>query len=107
MHAIIKWLHHLFDPHCIQCVEERTCSNCVTLRQLLEFERHEKKQLLDRILYVPPKEEPKSVPIEQIKPNPLTWSMRKQLLEQEDRAKAEILRRNEQLEKKLEIESAS
>jgi len=100
----IKWIHHLFNPHCSECAHEKECKTCETLRQLLETEKFEKKQLLEYFAY--PKKEVESIQIEPISPKAqsIPWRVRQQMLEAEDREKAKILSRNTELEKELGIE---
>ncbi len=107
---MIKWLHHLFNPHCPDCLlereHERECRNCEVLMNLLDKEKFEKRQLLDRLLYVP-KNEPVDVP-EDLKPvNISKPSLRivRETLERESQARAQILQKKnkeiEELEKEL------
>lgn len=102
----IKWLHHLFNPHCPDCAHDHECKSCETLREQLAHERFEKEQLLKALL---PAKEQVAAPIEEeykpVKPKYIPWNQRQQLLEAEDRAKARILRNQstEDLEKELSI----
>lgn len=106
---MIHWFHRLFHPHCPECEMKPACQNCETLRSLLTTEKHEKQQLLERLIELtrPEKKEPeerKELP--KVVPMPTTWRMRQQLLEQEDRAKAEAIRkRNEELEKETGVKT--
>lgn len=96
-----NFFHRLFNPHCPDCKlqqdEERTCKNCDTLRQLLEVEKFENKQLLDRILYIPkernepPSELPRPVQIGQH----TSLRIRREMMEREDRVAAQKLRDKE------------
>jgi hypothetical protein len=73
-------------------VEEKVCQSCETLRQQLEFSNYEKTQLLTKILKEP-EPEPKPAEAPQItRPRSIPWNVRRQLLEQEDRVKAQRLR---------------
>lgn len=90
---MFNFFHRMMNPHCPQCIAERECKNCDTLRSLLEQERFEKNKLLESILQKPVSEP--SAPIselEEVRPKFTPWRVRQQLLEQEDRAKAKILR---------------
>ena len=107
---ISQWFHHLFNPHCPDCAIERTCRSCDDLRTLLAQERYDKQQLLNQLLLITnptapviePKEEKAWQPI---KPRHVSWSVKKEMLEAEDRAKAEILRKkNEEITKVQSIE---
>ena len=73
-------------------VEEKVCASCETLRQQLEFSNYEKTQLLNKLLKEP-EPEPKQPEAPQItRPRSIPWNVRRQLLEQEDRVKAQRLR---------------
>lgn len=95
---MILWLHRLFNPHCPHCQEERqesrVCQSCETLKMQLGISNHEKEQLLATILEStrPAHEQPLSpVDYEKLKPKLMTWNVRRQMLEAEDRAAAKIL----------------
>jgi hypothetical protein len=106
---MIKWLHHLFNPHCPHCFEERICQSCETLKTVNAQLRIDNDRLLNKLL------EPKSeFPVvnersesEPIKPRFVPWGVRKQMLEAEDRERAKLLREApkpepiEELEKEL------
>lgn len=92
---MIKWLHHLFSPHCPECKEEREesnhCESCDTLRMQLQLSNDEKTRLMNMLLSKP------EIPIvnkppEITRPSLIPWNVRRQMLEQEDREKARILR---------------
>jgi hypothetical protein len=72
-------------------VEEKVCASCETLRQQLEFSNYEKTQLLNKLL-----KEPEPTPVTEApqitRPRSIPWNVRRQLLEQEDRVKAQRLR---------------
>jgi hypothetical protein len=109
---MIKFFHHLFNPHCPECAAEKSCHSCETLRGLLDHEKHEKQQLLDRLLERPKEEV--IVQQEVPKSNVMSWKLRKSILEADDRKKAELLKKlaeesklakeNEELEKELVTE---
>lgn len=124
----MKWLHHLLEPHCEHCREERetnrVCQSCETLKSQLATANHREQQLLVRILELtnPVKPEPRQIelPPEALKPKYTPWEVKRQMLEENDREKArviaqnkkqteEVLARNksqsvEQLEKELGVE---
>lgn len=95
----MKWFHHLFNPHCPDCKDERldslVCDSCNTLRQENAALRKHNDQLIQALLdKVKDKEEviPQQVVITQpVNPN-LSWRARRHLLEQEDRKSAELLK---------------
>lgn len=72
-------------------VEEKVCQSCETLRQQLEFSNYEKTQLLNKLLKEP-EPEPKTEAPQVTRPRSIPWHVRRQLLEQEDRVKAQRLR---------------
>lgn len=112
--AFVKWLHHLFNPHCPDCIP--VCESCNTLKMELARANIEKERLLQAILdlqkppvvNVPISEPPKI----DTKNTPLPWRVRQQLLETEDRERARLIQEVMpnvtvgQLEKELGINDA-
>ena len=111
------WFHRFLHPHCPHCKEEREdakiCLSCETLRQEVERLIYENQTLLNRVLQtntVP--EEPKIAPPMMTKPKGMPWAVRRQMLEAEDRRKAQLLRDApkpqdvEELEKELDVATA-
>lgn len=104
-----RWLHHLLNPHCQQCqdeaIETKVCTSCETLKMQLAIVNSEKSQMLNSILsFTKPAENQSSSPIdyEKVKPKMMTWNVRRQMLEAEDRKSAQILaeqKRKESIEK--------
>lgn len=96
---MFHWLHHLFNPHCDQCKEEsqenKVCESCETLKMQLSIANAEKQQMLNSILsFTAPRQENQSSPpvdYEKLKPKMMTWNVRRQMLEAEDRKQAQIL----------------
>lgn len=96
---MFHWLHHLFSPHCQICreaaEENKVCQSCETLKMQLSIANIEKKQMLESILSMTKPNEvqgtPPAINYENIKPRMMTWNVRRQLLEAEDREKAKIL----------------
>ena len=98
-----NWLHRLLNPHCEHCASERrearevkrddtVCQSCETLQRQLEIRNHEYDQLLTRLLEKP--EVPQATtapPISLNKPKMISWAVRKQMLEAEDREKAKLM----------------
>jgi hypothetical protein len=93
MNSFIAFFHHLFDPHCPDCKESLACASCETLRQQLEIANQEKKELLDRL--IKPEPQPIIEPNNEYRPKHIPWSVRRQMIEGEDRKKASILREKE------------
>jgi cell division septum initiation protein DivIVA len=100
---MFKWLHHLLNPHCPDCREERQqemiCDSCETLKYEIERLRAENERLLTNILQKPEPviertvaPEPQALP-----PRINAWAIRKRLLEEEDKEKAKLLRRAPQV----------
>jgi uncharacterized Zn finger protein (UPF0148 family) len=94
---MIHWLHHLFNPHCPDCmvvaVENKVCNSCETLKVQLAIANDEKRQLLNTILssVTPTREPVTALNYEKLAPKATTWNVRRQMLEAEDRERAKIL----------------
>lgn len=95
---MFHWLHHLFNPHCQYCKEaeedNRVCESCETLKTQLSIANNEKRELLNQIMLLTrPAENQSSPPVdyEKVKPKMMTWNVRRQMLEAEDRKAAQIL----------------
>ena len=93
-----RWWHHLKDPHCHECAEEREeekiCQSCETLKVQLSIANHEKQELLNSLLSLTKKPEEQTstaVDYEKVKPKMMTWNVRRQMLEAEDKKAAQIL----------------
>lgn len=105
---MINFFHKLFNPHCPDCVEDKRCQNCDTLRSLLESERFNNKQLLNAILeqHKPLEQEIRNETPMEIPNKALPWRIRQQMLEAEDRAKNKLIKERqsiEELEKELGV----
>lgn len=113
------WLHHLITPHCIHCQQEaeeqRVCRSCESLKEQIAFERAERQQLLNQIMSLTQRPVETAAPMQnpQELPKAITWRVRKHMLEAEDRAAAELLRKKQRedpeiakLEKELGVEDA-
>ena len=100
MNTISKVLYKIFG------LEPEICPVCEVLREQLHKSDAERKELLQRAL-APPIQEKEEKPAEE--PVPLTpqfipWRVRQQMLEAEDRKKAELLKKNKENIEKLEKE---
>ena len=89
----MNWIHRLFNPHCEQCRLDKESQLVDVLRQLLETEKFEKKQLLNHILRMEDKAE---IPQEGISPVDISalvrhkpWRMRQ--MELEAQSKQEVI----------------
>jgi hypothetical protein len=98
-------------------IEEPPCASCEALRDQLVHERHEKNLLLQKVFELSsPKEEGPFIhkepeELKPITPRTMPWRVRQQMLEAEDRKKAETLRKRteeiENLEKEVGVTNAS
>ena len=82
------------------------CETCDILRMQLEKSDAERRDLLHRLLEKETPEPPSTAPESYIPVNPqhIPWRVRQQMLEQEDRAKAKIMRSHTEEIEKLEQE---
>jgi len=114
--TFLHWIHHLFNPHCSLCQEtaenNKVCQSCETLKVQLSIANHEKQELLNSILSLtkrPEEQTSAAVSYEHAKPKMMTWNVRRQLLEAEDRQAAKLLAEQqkkksiEELEKEVGI----
>jgi len=96
---MLLWLHRLLSPHCADCqlaaMENKVCQSCETLKMQLSIANIEKRQLLESILSLtrPAEVQPPSaqVNLKDVAPKMMTWNVRKQMLEAEDRKLAQVL----------------
>ncbi len=75
-------------------LEPLPCQSCETLKMQLAIANHEKDQMLQTILSFskPQVELPTpEVDYEKVKPKMMTWNVRRQMLEAEDRKAAQLL----------------
>lgn len=115
----MNFLHRWLNPHCENCAierqEKKVCSSCNILKQLLEAEKFENRQLIESILALtqPKVEVVQELTKQELKPNVMNWPARRRILEQEDRIKAAVEKKAketivpdkslEELEKQMEI----
>jgi hypothetical protein len=96
---MFKFIHHLLNPHCQECKDEqeddKVCKSCETLKHQLEIANYEKERLLKALLENDkPADNQSSPPVnyEPIRsPKSVTWAIRKQMLEAEDKEKAKLM----------------
>lgn len=113
---MIKWFHHLLNPHCPDCREEREesriCNSCEVLKMECARLQIENDKLLNRILEKPtPEPVPDTSDLKPINSGlHKTWNVRRQMLEQEDRKAAQLRKEAAQnsptiqeLEKEMDI----
>ena len=95
-----EWMYKWFG------LEPMPCNTCEVLRLELENSNRERRELLNRIL---DRDQPKTVPEEKVEYKPIQppfvpWRVRQQMLEQEDRKRAELMRAHEESVEKLDNE---
>lgn len=106
---MLKWIHHLLEPHCPDCASEAQdksiCHSCETLKHQLEIANFERKQLLETVLKL---SQPTSqlsiqdtVTPEMVRPRTVPWNVRRQMLEEEDRKQAQLIRESAERNAKL------
>jgi len=101
MGGILEFIREWAD---IRRESKSYCKSCETLKEQLNQVNHEKRMLLEQFLHPVTKETVQMMPEspKPIMPNIVPWSVKKQMLEQEDRAKAATLRRMEEDKKRAE-----
>lgn len=113
--SLTSWLHHLLEPHCIECQraaeESKVCASCETLKLQIAIANAEKQALLETIVsFARPAEHQASPQVEpeHLRPKVMTWNVRRQMLEAEDRKKAQVIQENKKRDEaiaKLEKET--
>lgn len=123
---MVNWFHKFLNPHCTACRAElefeMTCESCEILKMEIARLRDENSRLLDRILEKPSIAPPiSSEGLKPIMPRNIPFRVRQQMLEAEDREKAQAIRRAqtitevnpntsqsiEEIEKELGVTNAS
>ena len=82
--------------------ELQYCESCEVLKLQLAIATEERRRLIDRIVEKPEPEELKQtepIMLKPVMPTRMSWDVRKQMLEREDRAAAQILKKNQELNK--------
>lgn len=106
---MLDWLRRILNSEPVYI-----CETCEVLKEQVAYERYEKEKLLKYILEPKAEMQPASLPDEEtepIRPKIIPWHIRKQMLENEDRKEAELLKRSaedrkkaiEELEDKLKV----
>jgi hypothetical protein len=122
MNRLTKFFHEMWNPHCEHCMElareDKICSSCEILKSSLATLTDENRRLMSVITNKPEKTEPvqDTRELKPVMPRNLPFSMRRQMLEAEDRAAAKLLKNNptspgkiegvDELEKELDIAQA-
>lgn len=105
----MNWIHRLFNPHCESCYDElrdsKVCNSCEVLKSTVTRLQFENERLLNNILIKPVEEARVSTEnLRPIMPKHIPWTVKRQMLETEDRAKAVLLKtKTEELETSLGI----
>lgn len=109
-----NFIHRWLNPHCRHCMDEKTekmvCPSCEILKQQVELFVYQNKQLLDRLINpVVPASAPE--PFREVSvPKNVSWNIKRQMLEAEDRERARLMREapipTKDLEKELDIATA-
>ena len=101
---MIKWFHHLFNPHCPECKLEKEdskiCASCESLKSEIAYLRAENQKLIDRLTESSKEEirveEPQVPVIPQMLRRP--WGVVRQELEKAERNKAAQIRAQKERE---------
>lgn len=108
---MVKWLHHLLNPHCVECSHEAECKSCDTLQGQLAIANETIRQLtltivdLSKPVVVSEYAPPTVVTPEALAKKRMPWKVKQALLEQEDRVKAATLRDAPKPEESITISS--
>lgn len=91
-----NFFHRLFNPHCPECRDELRESKVSEVEEALKRENARMQEMIDR-LFDRLLEKPEVVvderkPASTVKPSHIPWRIRQQMLENEDREKARLLR---------------
>jgi len=93
---MFHWLHHLLNPHCEQCRDEtkdnRVCPTCEVYKYQLEQANIQIDKLVGKITEKPAPPIINQQPPQLTRPRAMPWAVRRQMLEAEDRKKAESIR---------------
>src|SRR6266850_2663934 len=92
-----NFIHRWLNPHCSECITEKhdnsICHSCEVLQMELERLRQENNRLLEYILQKPePEQRINTEELKMVMPKSLPWKARKQMLENEDREKAKLIK---------------
>ena len=93
---MLKWLHHLFNPHCEHCRMDAECKNCDSYKQQIDMLTRQNQQLLDKLIQ-PEVIIREAAPTKENKPVATTkylpFAVRQQMLEESDRKTAELMKK--------------
>ena len=95
----VKWVHHLFNPHCTECSK---CGNCDYIRTLLESDRRHYETIIASLTE---SKAPQGSVTQVATPNPIvrgnSWNHKRRELEMAERAR--MVQENEQHEESLRV----
>lgn len=99
----VHFIHHIFNPHCLECDAKQRCESCKQLLLIIENERRDKYKLIEHFTAKPviAQDEPKELP------QPIgsfrTWDAKRHSLELAERQKH--LTENEQANIRLKAKT--
>lgn len=95
---MINWIHRLFHPHCELCKQEyfenQVCKSCEVYREQLMITNRTNKELLDHLFPSDNESIETRIP-EPIIPKSIPWKVKQQMLEEEDRQLARVMKSTE------------
>lgn len=107
---MVKFLHQLLNPHCEHCAAEKeavkVCASCEVLKQELAIAHQNYRELLNRMTERAPEVEA-TLPPQITRPKFIPWKVKREILEKEDRVKAQAMsnapkpKSTEELEKEI------
>ena len=105
--GLVNLFHRWLNPHCEYC---NHCPNCEVLRSLLDTETFEKNKLLQQLLnaYKPSVDQPiirEAKPEEVIRRKHIPWAVKRQMLENEDRNRMQLIHEQERIAKDISSQS--
>ena len=116
---MIKWIHHLLNPHCIQCAKENPANQQIELLiTLLESEKRDKQEII-KLLTAKPEVQVPDEPVGEMKPmggirlwdshrRHLEMEAHKKLLQENEKANEHLIKENlttEELEEQLLVDA--
>lgn len=91
--GILEFIREYLD---IRRESRSYCKSCEVLREQLSVVNFEKKQLMDNLLVKPAPVQVEHVQPEPIAPKMVPWHIKRQMLEEQDRALAATIRRQKE-----------
>lgn len=97
----MNWFHRLI-------FNSKVCETCEVLKQQLAYSQQQNQYLLNKLINPIKLDESEKVQNEEIKPlvpKYIPWTVKRQMLEEEDRAKAKVIREHMERERELKQNS--